>query len=75
MAKKRVHEIAKELGFQNKDLIVKLQQLGFEVKSHSSSVDEADVREALKKAEEQRRSRTDEKKLKKRSNYDRKMLK
>ncbi|MEE2901657.1 MAG: translation initiation factor IF-2 [Myxococcota bacterium] len=64
MAKKRVHEIAKELGFQNKDLIVKLQELGFEVKSHSSSVDEADVREALRKAEEQRRSSTDEKKLK-----------
>ena len=64
MAKKRVHEIAKELGFQNKDLIVKLQELGFEVKSHSSSVDEEDVREALRKAEEQRRSRTDEKKIK-----------
>ena len=64
MAKKRVHEIAKELGFQNRDLIAKLQQLGFEVKSHSSSVNEADVRDALRKADDDRRSRTDEKRLK-----------
>src|SRR5262245_1754503 len=60
MGKKRVFEIAKELGYQNRDLIEKLQKLGFEVKSHSSTVDEEDVRRALKKAEEERRAKTQE---------------
>ncbi len=64
MAKKRVHELAKELGYQNnRDLIDKLQKLGFEVKSHSSTVDEAEVRRALKKEEDERRARTDEQRV------------
>ena len=63
MVKKRVHEIAKDLGYQNRDLIDKLQKLGFEVKSHSSTVDEAEVRRAIKKADDERRARTEEKRL------------
>ncbi|MFH1811859.1 MAG: translation initiation factor IF-2 [Pseudomonadota bacterium] len=43
----RVYQLAKELGLANKELVDKLQALGFEVKSHSSSVDEADARKAI----------------------------
>lgn len=60
MGKKRVFEIAKELGYQNRDLIEKLQKLGIEVKSHSSTVDEDEVRRALRKAEDERRAKTQE---------------
>jgi translation initiation factor IF-2 len=61
MGKKRVFEIARELGYQNRDLIELLQKLGFDgVKSHSSTVDEEDVRRALKKHEDDRRAKTQE---------------
>lgn len=36
----RIHELAKELGIDSKELLVKLQGLNFPVKSHMSSVDE-----------------------------------
>jgi translation initiation factor IF-2 len=38
---KRVYEIARELNLENKDVIGRLQQAGVEVKSHSSSVEDA----------------------------------
>lgn len=63
MVKKRVHEIAKDLGYQNQDLIEKLRKLGFDVKTHSSTVDEDDVRRALRKEEDERRQRTDEQRV------------
>ena len=41
MAKKRVYELAKELGMQNKELVDWLQAHGYDdVKSHSSSLDD-----------------------------------
>ncbi len=43
MAKKRVHELAKELGLENKDLIAHLEKIGITVKSHSSSLEDSDV--------------------------------
>ncbi len=43
MATKRVHEMAKELGLKNKELIEKLKKLGFEVASHSSSLEEVEA--------------------------------
>ena len=43
MAKKRVHELAKELGLENKDLIAHLERLGITVKSHASSLEESEV--------------------------------
>jgi translation initiation factor IF-2 len=63
MGKKRVFELAKELGYTNRDLIEKLQKLGFEVKSHSSGVDPDEVRTALRKDNDDRRERTDEQRL------------
>ena len=43
MAKKRVHELAKELGLENKDLIAHLEKIGITVKSHSSSLKDSEV--------------------------------
>jgi translation initiation factor IF-2 len=43
MSKKRVYELAKELGIENKELIARLEKLGIDVKSHSSSLEDSDV--------------------------------
>lgn len=43
MAKIRVHELAKELGLQSKDLVVTLQELGLNVKNHMSTMEESQV--------------------------------
>ena len=43
MSKKRLYEIAKEVGVESKVVIAKAQELGLSVKSHSSSVEEADA--------------------------------
>ena len=42
MSKKRLYEIAKELGKESKEVVARAKELGLEVKSHSSSV-EADA--------------------------------
>jgi translation initiation factor IF-2 len=47
MAKKRVHEIAKERGISSKEVIAVLQQAGLDVKASASSVDENDIRMAF----------------------------
>ena len=39
----RVHELAKQLGLGSKELVAKLRELGLEVKSHMSTVDEATI--------------------------------
>lgn len=41
MSKKRLYEIAKELGKESKEVVVRAKELGLDVKSHSSSVEEA----------------------------------
>src|SRR5574340_28015 len=43
MTKKRVYEVAKDLGIENKELIAHLGKLGIEVKSHASSLEDSDV--------------------------------
>ncbi len=40
---KKVYEVAKELGIQSKDLIEKAAKLGIEVKSHMSSLSDAEI--------------------------------
>jgi translation initiation factor IF-2 len=47
MAKKRVHEIAKERGISSKEVIAALQAAGFDVKAAASSVDERDIAAAF----------------------------
>jgi translation initiation factor IF-2 len=47
MAKKRVHEIAKERGISSKEVIATLQRAGLDVKAAASSVDERDIARAF----------------------------
>src|SRR5882724_10704188 len=47
MAKKRVHEIAKERGIPSKEVLAVLQKAGLDVKAAASSVDEGDVERAF----------------------------
>ena len=47
MAKKRVHEIAKERGISSKEVLAVLQKAGLDVKAAASSVDESDVARAF----------------------------
>ncbi|MDW8750766.1 translation initiation factor IF-2 [Streptococcus suis] len=58
MSKKRLNEIARELGVSSKEVVAEAQELGFEVKSHASSVDEASAKRLAdsftKKAEAQK---------------------
>ena len=54
MSKKRVHELAKQLKehgieLSNQELVDRLHQLGFEVKSHSSSLDDDQAQAAFEK--------------------------
>ena len=44
MGKMKVHELAKELGLQSKDLMEKISELGIEVKSHLSTLEESEVK-------------------------------
>lgn len=39
MSKKRLYEIAKELGKESKEVVARAKELGIEVKSHASSVE------------------------------------
>lgn len=43
MAKKRIYEIAKELGISNKVVVDKAKDLGFDVKNHMSSLDDSQM--------------------------------
>jgi len=43
MSKKRVYELAKELGVENKDLIARLEKMGISVKTHSSTLEDSEV--------------------------------
>ncbi|WP_398600676.1 translation initiation factor IF-2 [Streptococcus tangpeifui] len=44
MSKKRLYEIAKELGKPSKDVVEKAKSLGLDVKSHASSVEDTDAK-------------------------------
>ncbi len=50
MAKKRVHEIAKERGIPSKEVLATLQAAGLDVKAAASSVDERDIARAFNPA-------------------------
>jgi len=49
LSKKRLYEIAKELGKSSKEVVEYAQELGLAVKSHSSSVEESDVKRIVAK--------------------------
>lgn len=43
MSKVRVYEVAKDLGLDNREIVVKMAALGIQVRNHMSSLDAADV--------------------------------
>ena len=43
MTRLRVHELAKELNMENKDLIDRIEKLGFQVKNHMSTLTDSAV--------------------------------
>ncbi|MWV52318.1 translation initiation factor IF-2 [Streptococcus uberis] len=47
MSKKRLHEIAKEIGKTSKEVVEKAKSLGLDVKSHASSVSEEDAKKIV----------------------------
>jgi len=47
MVKKRVHEIAKELNIESKEIINKLSAMGINVKSHMSTLEDSEVERLL----------------------------
>ncbi|MBN2495647.1 MAG: translation initiation factor IF-2 [Deltaproteobacteria bacterium] len=49
MAKVRVYEIAKEVGLESKEVVIRLQALGFEVKSHASALEEFEARDVIER--------------------------
>jgi translation initiation factor IF-2 len=48
MVKKRVHELAKELNIESKEIINKLNEMGVAVKSHMSTLEDSDIGGLLK---------------------------
>ena len=44
MGKIKIHEIAKKIGVNSKEVLEKAQELGLDVKTHMSSVDESDAK-------------------------------
>src|SRR4051812_50137270 len=62
MSKKRVHEIAKELkghgiDLDNKEVVTELTSLGYDVKSHSSSLEDDQANAAIQKILDKRKPR------------------
>jgi len=49
MGKMRVNELAKELNLPSKDLIERLKNMGYSVKSHLSTLEDTEVDEIRKK--------------------------
>ncbi|MFI3615784.1 translation initiation factor IF-2 [Streptococcus uberis] len=47
MSKKRLHEIAKEIGKTSKEVVEQAKSLGLDVKSHASSVSEEDAKKIV----------------------------
>ena len=43
MAKERIYEVAKELGIDNKVVVDKAKDLGFDVTNHMSSLEDSQV--------------------------------
>jgi len=49
MAKRRIYEIAKDLGMNNKELVAKIRELGYEIKNQMSTLDELDAQIVVEK--------------------------
>lgn len=63
MARMRVHELAKELNMNNKDLIDRILKLGIQVKNHMSTLTEATVEKIRQQFSEARSETVEEKRI------------
>ncbi|MDI6827292.1 MAG: translation initiation factor IF-2 N-terminal domain-containing protein, partial [Armatimonadota bacterium] len=61
----RVYELAKELGISNRELIAALADLGVEVKSHSSTIDEQSADLVIAKLKKQQKASEEQKEVEK----------
>ena len=63
MAKVRVYEIAREVGIESKALVDQLQEMGFEVKSHASALEEFEAKEIIERLTAEKRANVVEKRI------------
>jgi len=63
MSKMRVYEIAKELKIESKDLVAKLQEMGYDVKSHASSLEENVATEIIENLQQEHKANIVEKRI------------
>ena len=63
MSRMRVHELARELNMNNKDLIERLQKLGIQVKNHMSTLTELTVQKVREQFAETRTEMIEEKRI------------
>ncbi|NOZ87564.1 MAG: translation initiation factor IF-2 [Deltaproteobacteria bacterium] len=49
MAKRRIYDIAKEIGMSNKELVAKIRDLGYDIKNQMSTLEEVDARIVIEK--------------------------
>jgi len=63
MSKMRVYEIAKELKTESKVLVTKLQEMGYEVKSHASSLEGGVAEEIIEKLQKEHQASIVEKRI------------
>ena len=63
MTRLRVHELAKELNMNNKDLLDRLVKLGFQVKNHMSTLTDAAVLKIRQQYAEAKAERVEEKRI------------
>src|SRR5436190_125156 len=71
MAKKRVHEIAKERGMPSKEVIATLQKAGLDVKTAAQSVDENDIEMAFSNGSKQAQPKPAQRQQQRQSGGDR----
>lgn len=63
MARMRVHELAKELNMNNKDLLDRLLKLGIQVKNHMSTLTDSAVQKIRQQFAENRAEKVEEKRI------------
>ena len=65
MGKMKVHELAKELKLSSKEFMEKLEEMGIEVKSHMSSLEEDEVEKIKKNLGKKSSKKSESKEVKK----------
>ncbi len=63
MGKVRVYEIAREVGIESKILVERLQEMGFEVKSHASALEDFEAKDIVDRLQQERQANVVEKRV------------